>query len=73
MIIPTPICIKNLRESKIVKILDTPFIGCCRKDIKNNDKNEEVLWTKEGCTVKDGKIYQDYDILMHKVDVGFGS
>ena len=29
--------------------------------------------TQEGCIVKDGLIYKDYDILLHKVDVGFRS
>merc|ERR1711972_98190 len=39
---------------------------------KENKKTDEKPLSQEGCTVKDGHIYQDYDILMHKVDVGHG-
>ena len=41
--------------------------------MENKRKEEEKSWFQEGCTVQDGKIFQEYDILMHKVDVGFGS
>ena len=40
--------------------------------LKNTKEKDEKPQSQEGCTVKDGVIYQDYNILMHKVDVGHG-
>ena len=33
----------------------------------------EIQWSQPGCTVTDGHIHNNYNILLSKVDVGFGA
>ena len=42
------------------------------KQSSQNVMEEEKVQKQSMCVVKDGTIYQDYDVLMNKVDVDFG-
>ena len=43
------------------------------KQSSQNVMEEEKVQKQSMCVVKDGTIYQDYDVLMNKVDVDFGN
>jgi len=50
------------------------MMNLLEQDLEQEIRSQgERKWSQAGCTVTDGHIHDDYNILLNKVDVGFGA